>query len=75
MCNALQHVTALNSGAYFGSSFFLPSLSLIACKPNSFTNLQNFAFTKGFVKISAGFSSVGTYTTDTFPSSTALRMK
>ena len=62
MCNALRRVAALNSGAYFVSSFLLLSLSLIARKPNNSTNLRNFAFAKGFVKISAGFSSVGMYT-------------
>ena len=75
MCNTLHNITTLNSGAYFPSSILLPSLSLIARKPNNSMNFWNLAFARGFMKISAGFSSVGMYTTDTFPSSTALRMK
>src|ERR1700723_383701 len=50
-------------------------LASISPKPNNSTKLQNFAFAKGLVKISAGLSSVGIYTTDNFPSSIASRMK
>ena len=66
---------AFNNGVYFPHSFLLPPLSLIGRKPNNSTNLQNLVFTNGFMKMSAGLSSVGMYTTDTFPSSTASLMK
>ena len=66
---------AFNSGAYFPHSFLIPSFSSIGRKPNNSMNFQNLAFANGFVKISVGLSSVGTYTTDTFPSSTASQMK
>ena len=64
----LYHGIARNSGAYLS---LIPSFSLFSRKPNSSTKRQHFGLAKGLVKISAGLSSVGTYTTDIFPSSTA----
>ena len=69
---SLHHITRYNHGAYLQltSPFFLLSSTLIVCKPNNSTNRWNFDFTNSLLKIFAGLSSVGTYTTDNFPAST-----
>ena len=54
------------SNSYCLSSFLNPNISM---------NLLNFGLGNGLVKILDTFSSVGTYLTCIFPSSTASRMK
>ena len=54
---------------------FSPSFNHIIRSLSNSTNWWNLTLASGFVKMSAGFSSVGMYWTNNFSSSTASRMK
>ena len=54
---------------------FSPSFNHIVRSPSNSANQRNLTLASGFVKMSAGFSSVGMYWTNNFSSSTASHMK
>ena len=54
---------------------FLPSFNHIVRSPSNSANRRNLTLASGFMKMSAGFLSVGMYWTNNFLSSTASHMK